>query len=251
MRRFAPRIPRDSSSRGTATESFLSNPDPETGFYLHPADVRLHAVKVFVPGLTRTDLAFVERVVACVRDVREYEASMRRMSALEDARDRSHDHFEGADALPPLRHATPYLEWWRDNYALVVDAMTKRYPLHTVTLHRLVTETESTVNAALAFVGTGDSVAAIASVKPSLRTFDSASVAPPHGLDPSLLPAFDLLFEVLDQGPPDDDSWIEVLGEAHLALAARVDEDLGAVAENRAARRAVFERRGIPSDSEP
>ena len=47
-----------------------TNPDPRTGFYLHPDAARGHCVKVFLPGLARTDLAFVEGALLTVRDWR-------------------------------------------------------------------------------------------------------------------------------------------------------------------------------------
>src|SRR5262245_45563518 len=59
--------------------NFETNPDPTTGAYIRPDQVTRHVVKVFIPGLIRTDLAFVGRVVATVRHWREYVQSIDRL----------------------------------------------------------------------------------------------------------------------------------------------------------------------------
>ena len=56
-----------------------TNPDPCTGAYLCPMATRTVAVKVFVPGLLRTDLRFVHKVIATIRPFREYMASVERL----------------------------------------------------------------------------------------------------------------------------------------------------------------------------
>ncbi|MCA9638710.1 MAG: hypothetical protein KC420_21925, partial [Myxococcales bacterium] len=62
-----------------------TNPHPLTGAYLFPEQTRRHAVKVFVPGLVRTDLAFIGPVIGTMRSWREYGPSLARLHALEDA----------------------------------------------------------------------------------------------------------------------------------------------------------------------
>ena len=62
--------------------NYRTNPHPMTGAYLHPDATRQHAVKVFIPGLVRSDVAFLDRCIATVRDWRSYVTSMRRMQAL-------------------------------------------------------------------------------------------------------------------------------------------------------------------------
>lgn len=216
--------------------NFTSNPDPETGLYLHPADVRLHAVKIFVPGLTKTDLSFIERVIAGVRDVREYDASVRALDALDDAK------AERDTELPRLRHMTPYLEWWQDNYALLADAMTRRYPILAVAHDRLVASPEPIVRRALEFVGAGDPDRACGAVRPELRRYDRGSLDAPAGLAAAHLASFDLLRDVLTEGPPDDDAFLDRLGETHLALVDRIEAESDAVRASHEERRAARER---------
>lgn len=222
---------------------FLTNPDPDTGAYLHPADVRTHAVKVFVPGLTKTDLAFVERVIACVRDVREYDASVRRLEALEDA-DAATIH-----GLPKLRRATPYLEWWRDNYALLVDAMTRRYPIHVVSNAAVAEDAPSVIRRAIAFLGVGDPESAVAAVRPELRRIVRPRADELPGVDATTLASFDLLRDVLVNGPPDDDAWIDRLGETHASLVDAIEADVGAADACREERRRTLE--ALRGRSEP
>ena len=47
--------------------NFTTNPHPQTGAYLAPEPTRNHAVKVFAPGLVRSDLAYIDRVVVTMR----------------------------------------------------------------------------------------------------------------------------------------------------------------------------------------
>ena len=51
----------------TAGIYYKTNPHPRSGAYLFPEQTREHAVKVFVPGLVRSDVAFIDRVIATVR----------------------------------------------------------------------------------------------------------------------------------------------------------------------------------------
>ena len=49
---------------------WATNPDPQTGRFLFPQATRRHLVKVFIPGLVRTDYAYLDRVVATMRPSR-------------------------------------------------------------------------------------------------------------------------------------------------------------------------------------
>ena len=115
---------------------YATNPDPKSGAFLHPNDVRGAAVKVFVPGLCRTDLAYVDRVVATVRDWREYGTSLRRLLSME-AEALARRDGKPRDETP--RHE-PLLEWWLENYLLIRDVATRRYPIRLVSYARVVNE---------------------------------------------------------------------------------------------------------------
>jgi hypothetical protein len=100
--------------------NFTSNPDPETGYYLSPGDSEQSAVKVFVPGLICSDLAYLSRVIGTMRHWRAYSASRARLQAVDI----------GAEVPEDVRFAARYnlpapLEWWVENYSLLRDAMTR------------------------------------------------------------------------------------------------------------------------------
>lgn len=63
---------------------FATNPDPESGEFIFPDPSKNHAVKVFVPGLVRTDYAFIDRVVGTMRHWSAYSTSLSRLYELED-----------------------------------------------------------------------------------------------------------------------------------------------------------------------
>lgn len=58
---------------------FGTNPHPETGEFLGPEQTRRHAVKVFIPGLRKCDLAYLDRVIVTLRPWRVVAESLGRM----------------------------------------------------------------------------------------------------------------------------------------------------------------------------
>src|ERR1019366_399018 len=98
----------------------------KTGAYFFPEQVEGHCVKVFIPGLVRTDRAFIGRVIASMREWREYEASLQRLHAMEDAERAS----AGGDDTAPPERMPAVLEWWAENFSLVRDISIRRYPVH-------------------------------------------------------------------------------------------------------------------------
>lgn len=144
---------------------FLTNPDPLTGEYVTPDFVRGAAVKVFVPGVVRSDLAYMERVVASIRPFREQNASLARLRALE------HDAHERAarQSLPRERMPPPVYAWWRDQFDLLADHTLRGYPLRFVAYDAVLADPHRAIASILRFVGEGDLDAATAVVDPSLR----------------------------------------------------------------------------------
>jgi hypothetical protein len=134
-----------------------TNPHPVTGRFLFPEQTRRHAVKVFVPGLVRSDLAFIDRVIATMRHPAEYVASITRLREL--AR-------PDANAL----ELDPALEWWCENFALVRDLSTRRYAVHVTSYDRLLRDPRGTIAAVLAWLDDGDLDRAVLAVEPTNRT---------------------------------------------------------------------------------
>lgn len=151
---------------------FRTNPHPLTGAYLAPQQTRHHAVKVFIPGLVRTDVAFIDRCVATVRSWREYVASTRRVRAL-----------QAETAAPPDDEGLlpPALEWWCSNYALLRDLAIRGYPVHVVSYDALLRDPERVAAEVLGWIGQGDADRAAAVVRPELRTGGGLSAAAGSG----------------------------------------------------------------------
>ncbi len=176
---------------------YATNPNPKTGDWISPKVSQRHVVKVFIPGLVRTDIAYIGRVVATMRHWREYGGSLQRLHAMEDA------FMEGRrDEAAQKRHARiqkmrsrlpPAIEWWFEQYDLVRDVSVRRYPLHLTTYDRLLEDPEAAIDKVLTWLGGGDLEPAVAAVDPSLRT----SVARPAMPDvpPHQAAVFDELYE--------------------------------------------------------
>ena len=208
---------------------YATNPDPETGAFLHPAATQDHAVKVFIPGVVRSDMAYLHRVVATVRSWREYAVSVERLHALEESYGRaqgsSHAH-ERRGTLPPP------VEWWFENYELIRDAAVRRYPLYLLTYDRLLRAPEREIAAVLRWIGKGDASAALRAVAPELRTQQKPAV--PAGLDEETLSLFDEFYQTIDDSRALPAAFIGRMNALHARMqrewkgAARRDDTLPA-----------------------
>ena len=176
---------------------YRTNPHPQTGAYLAPQATRSHAVKVFIPGLIRTDVAFIDRCVATVRSWREYAASTRRVRSLQDGVGLS----RAEDGV-----LSPALEWWCSNYGLVRDLAIRGYPVHVVSYDALLRDPERVATEVLAWLGQGDAQRAAAVVRPELRTGHlhggSSDAELSDGIEPRHLEIFDELYARIDGEQP-------------------------------------------------
>ncbi|HWB74616.1 MAG TPA: hypothetical protein VG755_06665 [Nannocystaceae bacterium] len=197
--------------------NWRTNPHPLTGSYLAPATTREHAVKVFIPGLVRSDVAFIDRCIATVRSWRDYVMSTRRLAALERDKGTRRDE---SSTLPPA------LEWWCSNYALIRDLAIRGYPVHVVGYDALLRDPGRVVSETLAWIGTGDPEHATQLVRTGSRSDtrrpSDADLA--DGLAPAHLEVFDELYHAIDSERPLSAAFVDRLN--------RTDADL---------RRAVLE----------
>jgi hypothetical protein len=187
--------------------NFQTNPHPMTGAYLPPQQTREHAVKIFIPGLVRTDVAFIDRCVATVRGWREYVASIRRVG------------IEGA-VLPPA------LEWWCMNFSLIRDLAIRGYPAHVLSYDSFLRDPERVAAEVLAWIGSGDPAKAARVVRPErarepIRETDEELA---EGLDRRHLAVFDELYATIDAGRPLGQSFIDELNAVDQALRPQVLE---------------------------
>lgn len=216
---------------------YRTNPHPQSGVFFHPSQVTRHVVKVFIPGLVRTDLAYIGKVVATVRHWREYQRSLERLFAMEDeARP------EGVKA--PHR-MPPWLEWWDENFSLVRDLMTRRYAIHVQSYDGLLADPEGVITKVLKWLGDPevDVKRAIAAVRPGNRTQNRPDV---DDVPPRLAEVFDALYRAIDDQAGIPRPLLAQLNETHRELAPRVLEHRRTIAQ---ARRARLESRpeGLPS----
>jgi hypothetical protein len=200
-----------------------TNPDSKTGDYLRPEDAKKHAVKVFIPGLIRTDIAYVDRVIATIRPWREYVYSVRRLFDIEDQH-LSSLHPQKGDTITPLLRAElkrplihPALEWWRENFDLIRNYAIRNYSFNMVSFSKLLADPEQIIPPVITWCGGGDIEAATKVVNKKFRTQEQKEVTD-IDLEAEIKDTFDELHEHFYEQRP--------LSGAFLNHLNRVDEKL-------------------------
>lgn len=193
---------------------FRTNPHPTTGVFLFPEQTARHAVKVFIPGLIRTDLAFIDRVIATVRSWRDFARSRERMRDLARAVDGP--IVDEGLALPPA------LEWWSENFALIRDIATRRYAVHTLSYDSLLADPEANIRAVLRWLGVGDPAKACAVVRRDGARPAHTDDADAEGVEPEHIEVFDELHSRVDRGRPLDQAFIDRLNRTDQQLRPRL-----------------------------
>ncbi|MEM6294060.1 MAG: hypothetical protein AAGA54_22470 [Myxococcota bacterium] len=195
---------------------FRTNPHPGTGAYFMPDDVAGYAVKVFIPGVVRTERAYIDLVVANVREWREYEASINRLYALEQS-DREK---KNPDADQPL-HFPPAYEWWMENFALMRDISLRGYDYQLQTYDEVVAEPQRVIPEVLGRMKLPDAniEAAVAAVKPDNRTQDrDADQLASDSVPDELAETFDELYMVVKERRPVAGAFLKRLNDTNRAL---------------------------------
>ncbi len=172
-----------------------TNPEPVTGAYLFPEQVHSHAVKVFIPGVLRTELAFIDRCIASIRPWQEYVVSLRKLQTLSvDAEDL--DDSRGQ----PLQLA-PELEWWADYYTLIRDVAARRYPIHFQAYAALLADPEKVLSDVFGWIGGGDVERGCTAIDHELHRNRSEFIeTPTSDLPTECVATFDALYEVIASG---------------------------------------------------
>ena len=192
-----------------------TNPSPRTGAWLHPKAVENYAVKVFIRGLARTDYAFITRVVATMREWRQYEASLRRLFSIQ-AKNRGKEFEEKKVAPLP-----PGFDWWLENYELVRDIATRRYAVHVLSYGSLLENHEETISKVFDWIGSGDKKKAIEVIKPSLNTQRKKEGAK---FKSEFEEVFDELYHRVHTSQPLEQSFIDKMNETHNKIIATIQE---------------------------
>lgn len=208
---------------------YATNPDPESGQFVTPGQSRQHAVKVFIPGLVRSDFGYIERVLATMRHWREYARSLRRLYAIEDQFHREREAAGEVDSRDRETQARwsraklePELEWWFENYDLIRDIAVRGYSVHMLTYDRLLADPEREVSQVLDWLGAGDKQAAVAAVQPKLRTQVGGAAededATSTTISPAMARTFDDLYDAVHSGRGLTQALIEQLNTVHATL---------------------------------
>ncbi len=197
---------------------FATNPDPRNGRYLRAADTHKVAVKVFIPGVVRTERAYLHRVVATLRTWRSYARSMARLDAHEEAwvakNPRKGETPEQAVArLRASRSPLPApIEWFLENYELVRDFAVRRYPIHFVTYERLLADPDATLDKVFDWIGTGDPGPAKGVIDPALRRSPSMKPVPSEAsVGTEEIRLFDAFYEAIHESSSIPKSLVEPL----------------------------------------
>ena len=201
---------------------FRTNPHPVSGVFLFPEQTERHAVKVFIPGLIRSDLAYLDRVIATVRGWRDFARSRERLRAL--GRAGGEVAGEEAPSLPPG------LEWWAENFALIRDVATRRYPFHMLSYESLLADPERTIAEVLAWLGYGDPVKASGVVRRGgSGTAVLGGAVDETGLEPVHVHVLDELHDHIHRGLALGPAFVERLNQTDRELRPRLLEHNAAV----------------------
>jgi hypothetical protein len=204
---------------------YATNPDPNTGKFLPPRGTEQVAVKVFIPGLCRTDQAYITRVVGTMRHWREYTASIERMRRMEEEAAEARDDNEHG----PLERLDPVLEWWLENFALIRNIVTRQLPAYMVTYEQVIEAPEEVLPPILNWLGADDVEAAIDAVSPETRTQSRDRIERSHEHED----VFDELYDIVQSDEPMSNEFLETMNETHQALIPAIEADRKRVFEDR------------------
>ena len=200
---------------------FRTNPHPVSGVFLFPDQTDHHAVKVFIPGVVRSDIAFLDRVIATVRSWRAFARSRERLRALVRA---------SAGGGEEARALAPGLEWWSENFALIRDIATRRYASHVLSYDSLLADPDATIHAVVQWLGVGDAKRACAVVhRDRSGTREDEGEADGSGLDASHIAVFDELYDHIHRGKPLVQAFVDRLNAVDRELRPRLIEHNAAI----------------------
>jgi len=214
---------------------YATNPHPKTGAFLFPQQTRTHVVKVFIPGLVRTDYAYIDHVVATMRSWREYGRSLHRLYALEDAWFDTHDDEKASElrakATSSRSKLAPAVEWWFDNYDLIRDIATRRYKVNLTGYDRMLRDPEPVLRQVMGWLGAGDADKALQAIEPKLRSQGPRETEDGDlGVSAEHAAVMDELYHTVDQGQALSGALLQQLN----AVQEQMVEEHGRVSRERA-----------------
>ena len=201
---------------------------------------------MFIPGLIKTDRAFIGSVIATVRPWRQYVRSVSRLYAMErQAQEAARK--DPSKARPPQVLMSPIIEWWVENFSLISDIVTRRYPFYMVAYESVLESPEETLRDVFRWLGDGDVEAAVREVEPALRTQDEEvgdeGSIDELDLEPDVTEVFDALYDLVLKQQPLEQAFVDRLNQANERLSERIDEDIKRVARGQLERKRFMEER--------
>jgi hypothetical protein len=189
---------------------YRTNPHPLTGAFLFPEQTSFHAVKILVPGLVRSDLAYIDRVIGTVREWRQFVASRVRLRELVQTQFGLEPHEQLLRLELP-----PALEWWVDNFALLRDIGTRRYAAHVCSYQSLIEDPDRAISEVMRWLGRGDVARAVSVVRPEHQTQRGRAIDLPTAPDSPAMPASSDSFDQFDIEPEDIEVFDELYDHVH------------------------------------
>ena len=170
-----------------------------------------------MPGVIRSERAYISHLVANVREWREYEASVLRLYQLE----RDGMAAAGQPVPEDSVYFPPAYEWWMENFALVRDISLRRYPARLMTYDQVLDDPVGTLTGVLAWLGRGDLAAALPTIQPAYRTQTRPSS---DSVPPALARVFDDLYAGVAAQKPFPESLLRDLNATNRALLPELTE---------------------------
>jgi hypothetical protein len=233
---------------------YETNPDPKTGAYLFPEQTERYAVKVFIPGLIKTDRAFIGKVIATLRPWRQYVHSVNRLYSIERKAKEAARAQTGEEPLPQV-FMPPAIEWWVENFSLISDIVTRRYPCYIVAYDSVVGSPEDTLSDVFGWLGDGNVEAAIRGVDPALRThedlYDDQTAMDELGIESEVVEVFDALYDVVLRQRCLEQSFIDRLNDVNEKLSEQISEAMKSVNDAQRQRKRLLQQRRREAGERP
>jgi hypothetical protein len=154
-----------------------------------------------------------------MRHWREYEPSLNRLLDMEHAAIKAQ---KNPDRVQPARLPAG-LEWWLENFMLIRDIATRRYPLNITTYDSVLKTPEGVIPEVLSGLGIPDLNIdlAIASVSTDLRT---QTLGSDECMDHPHADVFDELYDHVHNRVPLTPAFLKKLNDTHVKLIPEIEE---------------------------
>lgn len=204
---------------------YRTNPHPISGEFLPPTAARTHAVKVFPTGLVRSDIGYIDRVIATIRPWRSYVASVHRLLTLEDEHNIA-THGK-AHSRSGLEHKLPHWGvWWLENFQLIRDIATRGHAARVLSYESVLEQPEVLIPMVIRWLGVGDAQQATAAVRPTRASpliYPTGEPVP----NESYSIVFDEFYGTIHTRRPITAGLIETMNDAFETFAAEFGSDRG------------------------